>query len=111
MFRKEPATITLQNYRFNTLFLTLSDLLACTVTCRQFPNLTFAPRKTCHEAATSRFIAIMPQHLIVYMMFGEDASVFLFFSSYIFSTISATALHKQEQSFPGKGQNLPNMQK
>jgi hypothetical protein len=45
------------------------------------------------------------------MMFGEDASVFLFFSSYIFSTISATALHKQEQSFPGKGQNPPNMQK
>ncbi len=23
------------------------NLLLCTVTCRQFPNLTFAPRKTC----------------------------------------------------------------
>ena len=29
------------------------------MTCRQFPNLTFAPRKTCHsQAATSRFSAI-----------------------------------------------------
>ena len=48
MFRKELATITLQSYRLDTLFLTMSDILACTVTCRQFPNLTFAPRKTCH---------------------------------------------------------------
>ena len=33
-----------------------------TVTCRQFLNLTFAPRKTCHlRAATSRFDAIMSQ--------------------------------------------------
>ena len=31
-----------------TLFPALPDVLACTVTCRQFPNLTFAPRKTCH---------------------------------------------------------------
>ncbi len=23
----------------------------CTVTCRQFPNLTFAPRKTCHQGS------------------------------------------------------------
>ena len=42
-----------------------TDLWTCligTVTCRQFPNLTFAPRKTCHsQAATSRFIAIMSQ--------------------------------------------------
>ncbi len=29
----------------------MSDLLVCTVTCRQFPNLTFAPRKTCHRGS------------------------------------------------------------
>ena len=34
------------------------------MTCRQFPNLTFAPRKTRHIlTATSRFIAIMSQLL------------------------------------------------
>ena len=40
----------------------------CTVTCRQFPNLTFAPRKTCHsQAATSRFNAInVTAKIIIY---------------------------------------------
>ena len=52
----------------------------CTVTCRQFPNLTFAPRKTCHfQAATSRFIAIMPQQVVVYMGFVQIARVFFYF--------------------------------
>ena len=36
---------------FHTLFLPLVDHVVCTVTCRQFPNLTFAPRKTCHEGS------------------------------------------------------------
>ena len=37
----------------------LIRILFGTGTCRQFPNLTFAPRKTCHIwAATSRFNAI-----------------------------------------------------
>ena len=26
-------------------------MVSCTVTCRQFPNLTFAPRKTCIECS------------------------------------------------------------
>ena len=44
-----------------TLFL-LCRCYSYTVTCRQFPNLTFAPRNTCHsQAATSRFNAIMSQ--------------------------------------------------
>ena len=37
------------------------QMVSCTVTCRQFPNLTFAPRKTCLTTATSRFTAIMSQ--------------------------------------------------
>ena len=36
---------------FHTLFLSLIDHIVCTVTCRQFPNLTFAPRKTCIECS------------------------------------------------------------
>ena len=40
-------------------YLPVGLLLTCTVTCRQFSNMTFAPRKT-HplETATSRFTAI-----------------------------------------------------
>ena len=28
-----------------------TEFFNCTVTCRQFPNLTFAPRKTCHQGS------------------------------------------------------------
>ena len=40
---------------FHTLFLSLIDHIVCTVTCRQFPNLTFAPRKTCHIGSNLTF--------------------------------------------------------
>ena len=45
-----PHRQAIRNF-FHTLFLSLIDHIVCTVTCRQFPNLTFAPRKTCHEGS------------------------------------------------------------
>jgi len=50
-----------------------------TVTCRQFPNLTFAPRKTQQNQllATSRFTAIMPQQKSLYTRKSANATIFL----------------------------------
>ena len=57
-----------------------------TVTCRQFPNLTFAPRKTCLiPAATSRFNAINVTAFSVYLRkahFSSPFLQFLYFFSY-----------------------------
>ena len=50
-----------------------------TVTCRQFPNLTFAPRKTRHfQTATSRFTAINVTAFSVYRISFIFARFFLF---------------------------------
>ncbi|MFR5173915.1 MAG: hypothetical protein ACLTD3_05695, partial [Blautia sp.] len=59
-----------------------------TVTCRQFPNLTFAPRKTRHFlAATSRFIAIMSQQGLLYTRHFTYASPFFIYFCIFISTI------------------------
>ena len=84
---------------FHTLFLSLIDHIVCTVTCRQFPNLTFAPRKTRHIlTATSRFIAIMSQQGLLYTRHFTYASPFFIYFCIFISTISFI-LFTQELSF------------
>ena len=63
------------------------------MTCRQFPNLTFAPRKNLpHRVATSRFTAIMPQQLLVYTPFCICARVFqCFIVFFLVQSICRTA--------------------
>ena len=49
----------------------------CTVTCRQFPNMTFAPRKTCYNKQQPRASSLsMSQHGLVYPKFSGFSSVF-----------------------------------
>lgn len=65
----------------------------------------------CVRSKSALLVLTERKTLDEYFFLMPDRTLSSTFSSYIFSTISATALHKQEQSFPGKGQNLPNMQK
>ena len=48
-FTIKPQKIPLYLNMFPNVTYKISN--CCTVTCRQFPNLTFAPRKTCHQGS------------------------------------------------------------
>ena len=44
-------------------FHSYGGLMFCTVTCRQFPNLTFAPRKTCNGFFHHSNLALLCYHV------------------------------------------------
>ena len=98
----ESATqvgLTLLFRRIYTLLLSCisscNSCYVCTVTCRQFPNLTFAPRKTRLSTATSRFFAInvtanmsiyeVPQMCNSFFLFFSQIFVFIFVQSHDFT--------------------------
>ena len=65
------------------LYAEFVDCKYCTVTCRQFLNLTFAPRKTCIFMQQPRVSTLsMSQQLLFYMMFLYIASVFFNFFNF-----------------------------
>ena len=75
--KKEEILLRRDRY---TVISAYKQMVSCTVTCRQFPNLTFAPQKTRHsQAATSCFIAIMSQQVLVYTKPLQNARAFFVF--------------------------------
>ena len=69
------------------LYAEFVDCKYCTVTCRQFLNLTFAPRKTCNGFFHHSNLALLCYHVtafLVYPMFLHFASI-LFYFLYFFS--------------------------
>ena len=77
------------------LYQLFVDHVVCTVTCRQFPNLTFAPRKTCHEGSNltlHRYHATATP--IIHGLWQKCKNFFIFFIqteiSYVYPGNSST---------------------
>ena len=73
------------------------------MTCRQFPNLTFAPRKTrVWHAATSRFIAINVTARMIIHDVGNKSKYFfkIFLTAVRFGL--PTSKSPQKQDFPSR---------
>ena len=89
----------------------------CTVTCRQFPNLTFAPRKTCHsQAATSRFNAINVTAKII--IYNSPRKIKHFFARKLRAgdrqgkcPLDEERAHRTERIFPGFAGDSPRAKK
>ena len=74
-----PVCVLTEPHTDSAKFAAVS--LIGTVTCRQFPNLTFAPRKTCLMVGSN--LALLCYHVTAfqeYHMFAGNASIFLIFS-------------------------------
>lgn len=79
---------------FHTLFLSLIDHIVCTVTCRQFPNLTFAPRKTCHIGSNLTFHSYHATAIdIIHGLSKKSKNFFDFFFYVKMSTLNSTFFH------------------